>query len=457
MRQIKYNSKKIKFEYITKDNENENCHMGQKKLLFSEIEFLNNVSKYVNLYDCLFIYVGASPGAHINIIKKLFPDIYFLLYDMGKIEMDFEDNLIIFDGENGFFNDSKINYILELKKKLNKKYILYVSDIRTSESVKDELSLWNNMIDQQRWGIKLDADFMLLKFRLPWLNKYIKDDYLNYTNDLSKFKDKIKINNNILENGDILYLKGKIFTQIYSTARSSETRLFVKKKNNKYKIKKYNCYDYEDKLTYYNIHTRDKKIKFKKSNTIQDYLLGYNNKYESVSEYYIIYKYLKYYKKNLSNYNHNIIKILFDISFKYSNYLFDKFNVFCIFYSYINYISSFKNIKKLSVNNIDSKYIDKLKNTFIIIKNELNKYINNFIKYELYINNQIIKLKLNKDNLDFMINKIINNKIIYSFNNNKYILNDYIDNKFIININAIKEINELLINSINKNPIFNNK
>ena len=29
-------------------------------------------------------------------IKKLFPDIYFLLYDMGKIEMDFEDNLITY-------------------------------------------------------------------------------------------------------------------------------------------------------------------------------------------------------------------------------------------------------------------------------------------------------------------------------------------------------------------------
>lgn len=37
-----------------------------------------------------------------------------------------------------FFNDSKIDYILELKKNLNKKYILFVSDIRTKESVKDE-------------------------------------------------------------------------------------------------------------------------------------------------------------------------------------------------------------------------------------------------------------------------------------------------------------------------------
>ena len=40
---------------------------------------------------------------------------------------------------------------------------------------------------------------------------------------------------------------------------------------------------------YYNIYTRDKEIRFKKSNTITDYLLGYDNKYESVSEYFIIY------------------------------------------------------------------------------------------------------------------------------------------------------------------------
>lgn len=163
--------------------------------------------------------------------------------------------------------------------------------------------------------IKLNSDFILLKFRLPWLNKYIEDDYLNFKNDFSKFNDKIKINNMKLEKGNVLYLKGKIFTQIYSHTRSTESRLFIRKYNNRYKIKKYNCYDYEDKLMYYNIYIRDKEIKFKKSNTITDYLLGYDNKYESVSEYFIIYKYLKYYKKDLSNYNKNIIKILFDISF----------------------------------------------------------------------------------------------------------------------------------------------
>ena len=43
MRIIKHNSEKIKFQYIRK--EKENCHIGQKKLLFSEIEFLNYVSQ----------------------------------------------------------------------------------------------------------------------------------------------------------------------------------------------------------------------------------------------------------------------------------------------------------------------------------------------------------------------------------------------------------------------------
>ena len=63
------------------------------------------------------------------------------------------------------------------------------------------------------------------------------DDYLNFKNDFSKFNDKVKINNIKLEKGDILYLKGKIFTQIYSPVRSSETRLFIRKYNNKYRIK----------------------------------------------------------------------------------------------------------------------------------------------------------------------------------------------------------------------------
>ena len=100
MLEINKTSKKTKFKYVRKYDDN--CHIGQKKLLFSEIYFLTIVSKYVNINDCILVYVGASPGSHINILNKLFPDLYFVLYDKKE----------------GFFNDSKIDYLLELKKNI---------------------------------------------------------------------------------------------------------------------------------------------------------------------------------------------------------------------------------------------------------------------------------------------------------------------------------------------------
>ena len=116
MLEINKTSKKKKFKYVRKYNDN--CHIGQKKLLFSEIYFLTIVSKYVNINDCILVYVGASPGSHINILNKLFPNLYFVLYDINIISMDFTNNLTIFDKKEGFFNDSKIDYLLKLKKRL---------------------------------------------------------------------------------------------------------------------------------------------------------------------------------------------------------------------------------------------------------------------------------------------------------------------------------------------------
>ena len=103
----KINQESQRIEYNLSSNYNENCHMGQKKLLFAEIEFLNYVSKFINIYDSLVVYVGASPGDHINIIKKLFPDIHLLLYDPLDIKMNFNDNIKIITGNEGYFNDNK--------------------------------------------------------------------------------------------------------------------------------------------------------------------------------------------------------------------------------------------------------------------------------------------------------------------------------------------------------------
>jgi hypothetical protein len=43
----------------------------------------------------------------------------------------------------------------------------------------------------------------------------------------------------------MLYLDGKILSQIYQGPTSSETRLLVKRNNNGYKMRYYNNLDYE--------------------------------------------------------------------------------------------------------------------------------------------------------------------------------------------------------------------
>jgi hypothetical protein len=56
-------------------------HFGQLKLLLSEIEFL---TRYGHLARKV-VYVGASPGLHIGVLLKMFPDHKFYLYDPVKV------------------------------------------------------------------------------------------------------------------------------------------------------------------------------------------------------------------------------------------------------------------------------------------------------------------------------------------------------------------------------------
>jgi len=439
-RTITKKSKQDKYNFLIKDTEN--CHMGQKKLLFAEIEFLSYVSKFININDALIVYIGASPGSHINIIRKLFPDSHFLLYDPLKIVMNFNTNVKIHDGKYGYFDDNKCNDVISYKNKINKKYLIYITDIRTRESYKIESSVWNDMDVQCRWGVLMNADFMSIKFRLPWMEKDT-DDNLKYILDTSKIEDRLNIKEKILKSGDIRYLSGKIFVQIYANKRSTESRLFVKKnKDGKYNIKTYNCFKYEEKMLYYNVYSKDKEYKFKESKKLVNYLLGYSNSYDSTSEYYIIYKYLKNYKKDIKHYHEMIVNILYDISFMNSIYLVNKFNIFCIFYVYMDFIFKLNDSEK------------KIENKELIIET-LGNYINKFKEYEIKLNNDIINIKenniLNDKKVLYMVNKIIKNKIIYNFNNISYLLLYYNNNisKFIVNIGDIIKINNIIINKFN--------
>ena len=66
-----------------------NCHWGALKLLYSEIEFLVLCQKYIDVSECLVVYIGAQPGFRLKhlYIKHFFPKLHMLLYDPLKFDI----------------------------------------------------------------------------------------------------------------------------------------------------------------------------------------------------------------------------------------------------------------------------------------------------------------------------------------------------------------------------------
>jgi len=434
-RTINNNSLKGKYKFVVK--ENENCHLGQKKLLFAEIEFLTYVSYYVNLQDCLILYIGSAPGHHINTLKKLFPNNHFILYDLLKTEVSKDEYTKIV--QSYFTNESCID-IINYKNELGKKYIVFISDIRTRESYEDEKSVWNDMILQQNWGIMMDADFISLKFRLPWMTD--ENNHL-FQNNFIGIENKIILEDKSLDKNEVFFLGGKIFLQIYPLKRSTETRLFSKKnKDGKYFIKKYDCIDYEDKLIYFNLEQRDKDFKFKKSDQLKDIFLGYDDSYDCVGEYFILYFYLKFYKKDLKDYHRKIIQLIYNITFEESNKLINKFNFYCRLYTYTEFIDR-------TNKDFQKKDQDKIKPMIDLIK----IYDKLLLKYETLINDQFYRVKnnnkfLTQEQKDYMIKKLVKNKEYYRYDYKTYKLIDFRDDKFVLNIRDIKFINKLVYDKL---------
>ena len=236
-----------------------------------------------------------------------------LLYDPNKFNIEENKQIIIKTGENGFFKDSTVKEVLRIA---NGRKILYISDIRItdkSDFYKNELIIYKNSLEQQKWGIMMGAEFILLKFRMFFYQKsYEEIDFIDNTfvDDL-EIKDKIvyikneKYHNN--KNLWMLYLSGKIYSQIYAGRRSTETRLFVKKikyyknKNkfsendmNKYYLRYYNNLTYESVLNYYNINIRHKQYAYKNSILYSKYIPNYEGTYENTVEYSLFRKYLIY-------------------------------------------------------------------------------------------------------------------------------------------------------------------
>jgi hypothetical protein len=360
------------------------CHDGQRKLLFSEIEFYTELSKTHDLNDILVVYVGSGEGLHEPVIFDMYPELDFFMCDPShyKFKHRLTKNSDRFYFLHDYYTDNSYMKVIDFNKK-NKK-IAFICDIR--EDI-DELDVFENMKSQQLWTIQLNSIAYLLKFRLPYYNKGFKYEYFDYnvpkTVKIKKFRKE-----------GFKYLSGKIMTQIYAPLMSTETRLLYIRKSpdepfdfTNYDVKKYNlnCY-------YFNFKDRYKIYNYKESKKIAEHILGYDNGYESVCEYYLIYHYLLDYKKKEPVFE-EIVKILY---FKVNKkmYQYHKLNLIYCPLKTINkkiiYIK--KAIKDASNNsfNMNTIYLKLIKKYYI-------KYLSQLKLCRSYIDNSKKSLLLQKE------------------------------------------------------------
>ncbi len=284
------------FPYSTKDLPFPKCHWGQRKLLWSEIEFYSLVSyeRQTDLSDYCVIYAGAADGAHQAIIRQLFPKLQLVLYDPAKFAVRADELVTLKTGPAGFFSDATVPEALSLA---NGRRILFISDIRKEVN---EREIAENMVDQQRWGILLQADYMLLKCRLPY------DNGPNAREMLSLYQAGLAAlprNRLILPTAEppvgsarvhLPYLSGTILFQIYAPRQSSETRLLVRANptTGKYRIDYYDVTGYDSWLHKFNQYYRVCTYRYR-DNYRLTLIPNFDRGYESTTEYYIICQYLE--------------------------------------------------------------------------------------------------------------------------------------------------------------------
>ena len=134
-------------------------HWGQRKLLLSEIEFLNMYGHLSNLV----VYAGAAPGTHMNYLIDAFPTHHFVCVDPARFSIRPNARVEL---RNELFTD-------EMAREFERARCLFVCDIRSADSSADnaddvEVHVEEDMMAQQQWHKLMRPVKSLLKFRLPW-------------------------------------------------------------------------------------------------------------------------------------------------------------------------------------------------------------------------------------------------------------------------------------------------
>lgn len=307
-------------------------HWGQRKLLLSEIDFLNRI--YLDLgkntnKKISMIYPGSARGDHLIFLMELYPKLTIYLWDPAPfntilyiiefmrrnipikfkyskyekiiaskyknrvfINMEMTNKEFLEYHENatnnkkyrniekklGFFTEKSIKYLKSYRKK-EMGVFAFVSDIRLYDNFKMVNFYYTNSIFDT--SLISPSKFLMEKL----INKEHKRDmnlqkewFIDSKSDYGLFKFKIELPETYETDLHYNYIDGDILFQVWARKNSAETRLFVKpeRKSNAY----YNKYNYKKSINYFNsimrqntwekITTEDLGITLDKNSTIEN-------------------------------------------------------------------------------------------------------------------------------------------------------------------------------------------
>jgi len=217
-------------------------HLGQRKLLLSEIEFLTHHLKEGDTV----VYAGSAPGTHLPLLTEMFPGIKMILYDPHKFDPNARS--VTKNIYQEFFTDKVAT---RLASSIPAGTMLFVSDIRTEPT---DAGVTKDMKMQQKWIEIMKPRMSLLKCRLPY--------------GAGKFK----------------YFKGKFWIQCFAPQTSTETRLEIQGVP---EMVEYDNKKYEDQMFYFNTMKRTMYYKHRMAT------LGYDHCYDCAAEIFILREYIK--------------------------------------------------------------------------------------------------------------------------------------------------------------------
>lgn len=196
-----------------------NAHIGQRKLLLSEMNFLCSATQTNSALTIL--YVGAAPGHHLVILSKLFQKCKFILYDGAPFAKELHDDPTRFELHNEYFTNETCQKYKDIEN------LIFISDIRLSAPDKNvfEDQVSRDMEVQRDWVRLLRPKLSLLKFRLPYF----------------------------LKHGDTYrYLQGTLYYGIWPKRSSGESRLLVTREDLDKPEVDYDFQAYEETMAYHN-------------------------------------------------------------------------------------------------------------------------------------------------------------------------------------------------------------